>query len=70
MRDNVLWRKQSHIIMLLAEALNIDTEQALDLFYSTQTYQQLSDAKYGLQLMSDKYILEDILQELKQNTDK
>jgi hypothetical protein len=56
--------------MLLAEALNIDTEQALDLFYSTQTYQQLSDAKYGLQLMSDKYILEDILQELKQNTDK
>ena len=65
MRDTVLWRKQSHIIMMLAEALQIDAERALDLFYSTKTYQQLSDPKYGLQLMSDQYILEDILLEVK-----
>lgn len=64
MRDNVLWRKQSHIIMLLADALQIDSERALDVFYSSQTYQQLNDPKYGLQLMSDQYILEDILNEL------
>ena len=60
MRDNVLWRKQSHIIMMLAETLNIDAERALDLYYSTQTARQLSDARYGLQLMSDQYILDDI----------
>ena len=60
MRDTVLWRKQSHIIMMLAEALQIDAERALDLFYSTKIYQQLSDPKYGLQLMSDQYILDDI----------
>ena len=65
MRDAVLWRKQSHIIMMLAEALNVDAEQALDLFYSTKTYQQLSDPKYGLQLMSDQYIVDDVLMELK-----
>ena len=65
MRDVVLWRKQSHIIMMLAEALKIDAEQALDLFYSTRTYQLLSDPKYGLQLMSDQYILDDVLMELK-----
>ena len=65
MRDTVLWRKQSHIIMMLSERLHIDAEQALDLFYTTQTYQLLSDPKYGLQLMSDKYILEDILNELR-----
>lgn len=65
MRDTVLWRKQSHIIMMLADALNIDAEQALDLFYSTKTYQQLSNPKYGLQLMSDQYIVDDVLQELK-----
>lgn len=65
MRDSVLWRKQSHIIIMLAEELRIDAEQALDLFYSTVTYQQLSDAKYGLQLMSDRYILDNILEELK-----
>lgn len=65
MRDNVLWRKQSRIIMLLANALQIDAERALDLFYTTKVYQQLSDPKYGLQLMSDDYILEDLVSELR-----
>ena len=61
MRDNVLWRKQSHIIMMLAKALHIDAERALDLYYSTKTAEMLADARYGLQLMSDQYILDDIL---------
>jgi hypothetical protein len=65
MRDAVLWRKQSHIIMMLAEVLNIEAEQALSLFYSTRTYQLLSNPKYGLQLMSDQYIVDDVLKELK-----
>ena len=65
MRDAVLWRKQGHIIMMLADVLKIDAEQALDLFYSTKTYQQLSDPKFGLQLMSDQYIVDDVLMELK-----
>lgn len=67
MRDTVLWRKQSRIIMLLADALHIDAERALDLFYSTKIYQQLSDPKYGLQLMSDGYILEDLIDELRES---
>ena len=67
MRDNVLWRKQSHIIMMLAETLNINAERALDLYYSTQTAQQLSDSRYGLQLMSDQYILDNILAEIRNN---
>lgn len=66
MRDNVLWRKQNRIIMMLADTLKIDAERALKLFYSTEVYKQLSDSKYGLQLMSDKYILEDIINELRQ----
>ena len=65
MRDNVLWRKQARIIMELASALEIDEEQALDVFYSTETYRQLSDPKYGLHLMSDGYILENVIAELK-----
>lgn len=65
MRDNVLWRKQSHIIVMLAEVLQIDVERALDLFYSTKTYQQLANPKYGLQLMSDSYILENVMEELR-----
>jgi hypothetical protein len=64
MRDTVLWRKESHIIMLLAEALHIDAERALNLFYGTETYRQLSDPKYGLHLMSDQYLVSNILSEL------
>lgn len=66
MRDTVLWRKQSRIIMMLAEALHIDAERALNLFYTTKAYQQLSDPKYGLQLMSDDYILENLIEELRE----
>ncbi len=65
MRNSVLWRKQSHIIMMLADILEIDAERALDLFYSTKTYQQLSDQRYGLQLMSDQYIVDNVLEELR-----
>ena len=65
MRDTVLWRKQSRIIMLLAEKLQIDAERALALFYSTKVYEQLSEPKYGLQLMSDGYILEEVIDELR-----
>ena len=66
MRDSVLWRKQSRIIMMLADALQIDAERALNLFYTTKIYQQLSDPKYGLQLMSDDYILENLIEELRE----
>ena len=65
MRDSVLWRKQARIIMALASVLAISEERALDLFYSTETYRQLSNPKSGLQLMSDGYIIENVLAELR-----
>lgn len=67
MRDNVLWRKQSRIIMLLADTLKISSERALDLYYSTKVYEQMTDPKYGLQLMSDDYIIEELIAELREN---
>ena len=51
---------------MLAETLHIDAERALNLFYTTKVYQQLSDPKYGLQLMSDDYILENLIEELRE----
>ncbi len=51
--------------MLLAEALNISPERALDLYYSTTVYQQMNDPKFGLQLMSDDYIIEELIRELR-----
>lgn len=64
MRDNVLWRKQATIVMMLAKELDVSPERALDIFYSTDVCRQLSDPKTGLQLMSDAYVLEDTLNEL------
>ena len=64
MRDNVLQRKLARLIILLSDARGIDEETAMNLFYSTETYRQLSDPKYGLHLMSDGYLLDDILKEL------
>lgn len=53
--------------MLLANELNISPERALDIYYSTKVYQQMSDPKFGLQLMSDSYILEELIKELREN---
>lgn len=65
MRDSVLWRKQSRIIMLLSKILKVSPERALELYYGTKVYLHMSDPKYGLQLMSDGYIVEDIIAELR-----
>ncbi|MDD7018001.1 MAG: DUF3791 domain-containing protein, partial [Bacteroidales bacterium] len=52
------------IVMMLAQKMNISPEQALDIFYSSKTAQQLSNPDTGLQLRSDDYVLEDLLNEL------
>ena len=52
--------------MLLAKEKNITPEQALDIYYSSRTAQLLSDPNTGLQLMSDQYVLEDLLKELEE----
>ena len=64
MRDQVLWRKEGRIVALLAERLDIDTERALDILYNSRTYALLANPDSGLQLQSDEYILNDLLQEL------
>ena len=46
--------------MQLAEELAISPHRALLLFYGSEVGKQLHDAKYGYQLMSDTYIVNDI----------
>ena len=63
MRDSVRWRKQSRIVLMLAQELNISEEEALDRFYNSRTYTFFADPSRGLQAMSDRYIVDEILQE-------
>lgn len=65
MRDNVLWRKIARIIIMISENLHISSERALDLFYRSRVYLMLVDPKYGLQTMSDTYIYDEFMLELR-----
>lgn len=64
MRDQVLWRKTARIIMDLAKRLDISPEMAMDLLYNSETYAFLTNSESGLNLMSDEYIVNDIITEL------
>lgn len=65
MRDNVLWRKIARIIMLIAQELDINEEDALTLFYQSRVYRMLKEPRYGLQIMSDLYVLDEFMMELR-----
>lgn len=64
MRDSVLWRKETNIVMLLSKRLNITPERALDVYFHTRVNKYMSSPEYGLQQMSDLYIVDDIINEL------
>lgn len=65
MRNNVLWRKIARIIIMIADGLQISSERALDLFYKSNVYRMLVDSRYGLQTMSDTYIYDEFMMELR-----
>ena len=59
-----MWNKIGRIVTLLAERLDVTSERALDIFYTSKTNERLHDEKTGLYLMSDLYIVDDIILEL------
>lgn len=64
MRDQVLWRKIARIIELIRDRLDVSGEKAMDLFYSSRTFELLNNPDSGLQLLSDQYIFEDFCREM------
>lgn len=64
MLDSLLWNKIARVVSQLADTLHIDTDRALRIFYDTETCRMLHDPQYGLHLMSDTYIVNDVLAEL------
>ncbi|MDY4852153.1 MAG: DUF3791 domain-containing protein [Prevotella sp.] len=51
--------------MMISENLHISSERVLDLFYQSRVYQMLVDPSYGLQTMSDTYIYDEFILELR-----
>ncbi len=62
--DLLMWNKIGRIVTLLSERLNISSERALDVFYTSRTNERLHDEKTGLYLMSDLYIVDELILEL------
>ena len=64
MNEILLWRKIARIVALLSQRLDVSTRQALDICYSSRVCELLHDERSGLQLMSDAYIVDELIQEL------
>lgn len=62
--DLLMWNKIGRIVTLLSERLNISSERALDIFYTSRTNERLHDENTGLYLMSDLYIVDELILEL------
>ncbi|MDO4211662.1 MAG: DUF3791 domain-containing protein [Bacteroidales bacterium] len=66
LNDLNMWNKIGRIVMRLSERLEVDTERALDIFYSSKTCRNLHDPEMGLYLLADNCIVEDILAEIRE----
>ena len=62
--DLLMWNKIGRIVTLLAERLDVTSERALDIFYTSKTNERLHDEKTGLYLMSDLYLVDELILEL------
>ena len=64
--DLLLWNKIGRIVTLLSERLNITSEHALDLFYTSNTCERLHDPSTLLYTFSDLYIVDDVIREIQE----
>ena len=62
--DLLMWNKIGRIVTILSKRLDVDSERALDIFYTSRTNERLHDEHTGLYLMSDIYIVDEIILEL------
>ena len=59
----LLQRKYARIVEYISEKLNISREEAMKMFYSSVTYQMLSEGVADLHCHGDAYIGDEILLE-------
>lgn len=64
LRDSQLWMKIGRVCATLAKRLDISPERAFDIFQKSKTNEQLHDERSLLYLMSDLYIVDNVVMEL------
>ncbi len=63
--DLLMWNKIGRIVTLLSNRIDVSGERALDLFYTSHTNERLHNERTGLYLMSDLYIVDELITELR-----
>ena len=67
LRDSQLWMKIGRICTILAKQLDVSPERAFDIYQNSKTSELLNDERSLLYLMSDLYIVDDIIVELRKS---
>ena len=62
--DLLMWNKIGRIVTQLSERLDISSERALDLFYTSKTNERLHDESTLLYTISDGYIVDEVIREI------
>ena len=65
LRDSQLWMKIGRICTILAKQLDVSPERAFDIYQNSKTSELLNDERSLQYLMSDLYIVDDIIAELR-----
>lgn len=65
MLDFLLWNKIARVIAQLANTLNVSNDRVLAIFYDSEVCKMLHNPEFGLHLMSDTYIVNDLIEELR-----
>lgn len=67
LRKSQLWMKIGRICTILAKQLDVSQERAFDIYQNSKTSELLNDERSLLYLMSDLYIVDDIIAELRKS---
>ena len=59
----LLQRKYARVIEMYSRRRNVDLRKALDIFYKSQTYQDIRDGVSDMHCRSDEYLAEELLLE-------
>ncbi len=59
----LLQKKYTRVIDLFAKEQNITVEEALDFFYTSEVYKEVSEGISDMHCRSDEYLAEELAQE-------
>jgi hypothetical protein len=65
--ETILEMKYARIIKAMADMRNISLEEAMDIFYNSQTFNLINEGVADLHCRSDLYLAEEILIEYDEN---